>query len=136
MTRTQNVFVSLLVASLLTIIIAVLVNRIPVAYGSTPAGITATVATTSVYAVTNSQQLVFATSSCTARTISTTNTDGIRISFSDGMTGMLQGFQPTGSQGFWQAASTTVTYDATQYGCGALRVFSGTPQTITVSESR
>lgn len=103
---------------------------------SAPPGIITTIATTSVAAVTATQILVFATSSCSTRIISTTNIDGIRISFTDGVPGTLQGFQPTATQGFWQGASTTVAYDATQYGCGALRVFSGTPQTITVSESR
>jgi hypothetical protein len=136
MTLTRQHLVAILIALCLTIVAFFLFNNVKPAFGATPAGIPATIATTSVEAVTTSQLLVFATSTCTARTISTTGADGIRITFTDGALGALQGFQPSGSQGFWQAASTTVTYDATQYGCGALRIFSGTPQTITVSESR
>ncbi len=92
--------------------------------------IPATVATTSLDAVSSTALLTFATSTCVSRTIST-QAGGIMIGFTD-----AQGFVPSGTQGFWQPASTTVTYDASQYGCKAVRVYSGTAQNITVQEAR
>lgn len=100
-------------------------------YASAPSGLQATVATTSSPAVTSTAALVFATSTCAARVISTTGASGIMIGFSD-----AQGFVPTGSIGHWQAASTTIAYDSGQYGCGAVRIYSGINQTLTVMESR
>lgn len=90
----------------------------------------ATVATTSVNTVNTTASLVFATSTCASRTISTTASP-IMIGFTD-----AQGFVPSGISGFVQAASTTVTYDASQYGCRALRVYSFTSGPITVQESK
>lgn len=103
----------------------------PKADASSFPGVASSIATTSPISVTPTALVVFATSSCAARIISTTVAGGIMIGFSDN-----QGFVPSALTGFWQAASTTVTYDSGQYGCGAVRVYSGTPQTITVSESR
>lgn len=93
-------------------------------------GVPSVVATTSIIAVSSSPILVFATSTCASRTVSTSGA-GIMIGFSD-----VQGFVPSGSQGHWQGASTTVAYDSGQYGCGAVRIYSGTAQNITVSETR
>lgn len=101
-----------------------------VAFGSAPSGLQASVATTSVNAVTNTQSLVFATSSCSARII-TTSASNIMVTFGD-----KQGVVPTGSIGHIQAASTTVTYDGGVYGCDALRIFSYATQNITVTETR
>ena len=90
----------------------------------------ATVATTSVIAVSNTQIPVFATSTCASRIIST-QASPIMIGFTD-----AQGFLPSGLQGFLQAASTTVSYPADQYGCKTFRIFGYAATNITVSESR
>lgn len=90
----------------------------------------ATVATTSNPTVNTTASLVFATSTCGARIISTTASP-IMITFSDN-----QGSVPTGTFGMLQAASTTVNYDNGQYGCAAVRVYSFVSGPITVMESR
>lgn len=90
----------------------------------------ATVATTSNPTVTTSASLVFATSTCAARTISTVASP-IMITFTD-----AQGKVPTATFGVLQAASTTVAYDASQYGCGAVRIYSFVSSAITVQEAR
>lgn len=89
------------------------------------------IATTSNPAVTNTASLVFASSTCTARII-TTAASPIMITFGD----IAGNGGPTGTFGHLQAASTTVVYDSGQVGCGALRVYSFTSQNITVSEAR
>lgn len=97
---------------------------------SAPTGLPATIATTSALTVTTTPILAIATSSCSARIISTTASP-IMIGFTD-----AQGFVPSGVQGFLQAASTTVAYDSGQYGCGAVRIYSYVSGSITVSDSR
>lgn len=75
--------------------------------------------------------LAIATSTCSARVISTSGTSGIMITFSD------YAFQtPTAIFGNWQGASTTVVYDAALYGCGAVRIFSFATQQVTVTDVR
>lgn len=98
--------------------------------GSAPPGAPAQVATTSRAAVTNSASLLFATSSCASRIIST-GASAVMLGFSD-----AQGFAPTGELGLVQLASTTVAYDSGLYGCDAVRIFSYAAQTVTVTESR
>lgn len=92
--------------------------------------VAATVATTSVSLVGTTPILVFATSTCASRTISTTASP-IMIGFTD-----AQGFVPSGVSGFLQGASTTVSYDGDKFGCKTLRVYSFVSGTITVQESR
>ena len=103
-------------------------NRV---YSAAPSGLQATVATTSNIAVTTTQKLVFATSTCAARIVST-KASAITITFSDNPTAIV----PTGAVGHVQAASTTVVYDSGLYGCGALRIYSYVTDTITVAETR
>lgn len=90
----------------------------------------ATVATTSNPTVNTTASLVFATSSCVARVISTTASP-IMMTFTD-----AQGKVPTATFGVLQPASTTVSYDASQYGCGAVRIYSFVSGAITVQEAR
>lgn len=92
--------------------------------------IPAVIATTSTNTITTSQQLVFATSTCGSRIVST-GASAVMIGFSD-----RQGFLPTGVVGHLQGASTTVAYDAGLYGCGAMRIYSYASQLVTVSETR
>lgn len=94
----------------------------------------ATVATTSAQAVTAvTAELLFATStanSCLARVI-TTQGDGIKLTFSD-----YNNPTPSNTVGHFQAASTTVAYDASIYGCNAVKVYSYGTQTLFISENR
>ena len=97
---------------------------------SAPSGLKAVAATTTAQAVTTTQSLVFATSTCSARVVSTVSSP-IMIGFSD-----IQGLVPTGVQGHLQAASTTVVYDSGTFGCDAMRIMSFVNSTITVTETR
>lgn len=87
-----------------------------------------TVATSSARILTTAPSFVFATSSCTTRVISTT---GSAINISFGATA-----QPSMGAGILQGASTTVVYDASQYGCGAVYVYSLSAATTSWLESR
>ena len=98
--------------------------------GSTPAGIAGTIATTSNRTWTVASELAFATSSCASRIVGTRG-DAIRIVFSD-----WNAERPSASLGFPQAASTTVEYDASKFGCGAMYIFSYTAQVINLAETR
>ncbi len=100
------------------------------ARASAPAGIPASVATTSPAIVGTTASTIFATSTCTARIIST-QASPIMLTFGDN-----QGATPTGGYGNWQAASTTVAYDSGLYGCGAVKAYSYTASTLTLTETR
>lgn len=113
-----------------TAFLAILFFYSAVTHAEAPAGLASTVATTSQIAVTPTASLVIATSSCNARIISTTASP-IMIGFTDN-----QGFVPTALVGFLQPASTTVSYDAGMYGCGAVRIYSFVNSSITVADSR
>lgn len=89
-----------------------------------------TIATTSNPTVGTTAAVLFATSTCSTRVI-TTSAQPIMITFSENQPNV-----PTGSFGAIQAASTTVTYDAGQFGCGTYKVYSFATQLLTVSESR
>lgn len=84
-------------------------------YGSAPSGLKADLATTSQISLTTTAISLMATSSCSARVVSTTNKP-IMLTFSD-----YAGQTPTGVFGVLQAASTTVVYDSGQYGCGLVK---------------
>ncbi len=129
MTNTFNKIASLTLLLACIAITAMLITQ--KAGASAPSGLPATIATTSVQTVGTTARLLFATSTCATRVIST-RAQPMMLSFSDN-----QGFIPTAINGHLQAASTTVAYDSGQYGCNAVRVISGTPisDTITVSES-
>lgn len=108
-----------------------LTYRIERSVGADATSVPASVATTSNPTVGTTAVTVFATSTCAARTI-TTSANPIMITFSDRI-----GQTPTGSFGHLQGASTTVTYDAGQFGCGLLKIYGFTGnQVITVTESR
>lgn len=90
----------------------------------------ATVATSSNPTVGTTATLVFATSTCASRIV-TTVASPVMITFSDRI-----GQTPTGAFGHLQAASSTVSYDASEYGCGAIKMYGFVSSAITVSESR
>ena len=97
---------------------------------SAPPGAPATVATSTAQSVTiGVAELLFATSSCSSRIVSTQG-DAIKLTFSD-----FTGLVPSASVGHVQAASTTVAYDSGLYGCNAVKVYSYGTQTVHVTET-
>lgn len=99
-------------------------------FGGAPAGVMSTIATTTLSrSITTSQSLLFASSTCASRVITTTG-GGIYLTFSD-----VQGIVPTATTGHFQAASSTVLYDGDLYGCNAFRAISATGATVVVSVS-
>ena len=99
---------------------------------SAPSGLPATIATTSTVIIgPGNSMTAFATSSCSARIISTV-AQPVMLTFTD-----LAGQSPTGVFGHLQGASTTVAYDSGVYGCNLVRVYGFVASTtITISESR
>lgn len=75
-------------------------------------------------------RMVFATSTFCSGRIITTGASPLKLSFADGNA------TPTASIGHFQSASTTVVYDADQYGCGRIVVYPFDDTTITISETR
>ena len=100
------------------------------AFGSAPSGLPSTIATTSNPIVNSTAAIVFATSTCSSRII-TTASSTVMITWSD-----RTAQTPTASFGHYQAASTTVAYDSGLYGCDLVKIYSFGSQVITVSESR
>lgn len=94
-------------------------------------GLRAVLATSSMQVVgPQSINRLFATSTqCTSRVI-TTNGNAINISFDS-----LSSTSPSATSGHYQAASTTVAYDAGIYGCGLWSAYGFTASTsATLSE--
>jgi len=98
--------------------------------GATPNGIMATVATSTNPAVSTTPVVIFASSTCSSRTI-TTQQSAIRLTLSD-----YNGATPSGTFGVLQPASTTKEYDSAQYGCGLVKAYSYASDNLTVLESR
>jgi len=70
------------------------------------------------------QQLVATSSNCVNRVIST-GAQGVMLSFN--------GLVPTGSYGHWQGASTTVSYENGDFGCGAINVYAAASTSLNVT---
>ena len=88
-------------------------STIPKSLGSSPQGTQTLYATSSVLTLVQAVPLtMFASSSCTARLV-TTIAQPITIRMSDN-----NQFSWGSNLGIFQAASTTVLYDAQSYGCG------------------
>ena len=107
-------------------------------FAAAPPGVPATMATTSQITIgpgsggDGVNEIIFATSSCTARVISTVASP-IMLSFtlSNGSTTL-----PSGTSGLLQGASTTIAYDSELYGCGAVVAYGFSTSTISISEAR
>jgi hypothetical protein len=98
---------------------------------SAPSGLKATVATTTKYVVGTTASKPFATSTCSARIITTVEKP-IMIMFTD-----KKGESPTAVLGHYQAASTTIAYDSGIYGCDAWRIYGhDANSTITLTETQ
>ena len=129
MTQTKTLLYGSVILAVLAIIY-LFGTQTPHSLASAPSGLNATIATSSSYSLTTTASVLFATSTCAARII-TTQASPIMLTFSD-----YAGQTPTALLGHLQAASTTVAYDSGLYGCGLVKAYSFTTATTTVSESR
>jgi hypothetical protein len=97
-------------------------------------------ATTTAVGPQDGEDTIFASDeTCNARVISTQGLSAIMIAFSDPvlsaqLAGNLGSTTVSASAGHFQAASTTVVYDAGLYGCGRWTVYAWASSTLTVSE--
>lgn len=120
----------------IVIIVAVTAITVPLtqtrtAQGAAPSGLYSTVATSGPILVSTTASTVIATStSCAARIISTNNS-AVKLTFGD-----ADGDVPTGTNGIWQAASTTEAYDGGIFGCGAVKIYSYVAQTVNATETQ
>lgn len=98
---------------------------------STYSGV-ATPASSSAQAIGTTARLLFATSTCASRVVSTRD-QPVMLGFGEPV-----GFVPTAVNGVLQPASTTAVYEAETYGCGAVMIISGTvtASTVHVVETR
>lgn len=104
-------------ALIMSIVALVLVSGRGGVLGADATQVAATFASSTAQTVATTATIISATSTgCTARSISTTG-KGLMLTFDDSKT-------PTGTFGTWQAASTSVLYDAGQWGCGIIRAIS------------
>ena len=125
----KNIDRVLIVLLVLAVVVGLATYGTNVTLGSAPSGLPATVATTSQITVGTTAITVFATSTCAARIVSTTNKP-IMLTFTDAQT-------PTFALGVAQVASTTVAYDSGQYGCGEVKIYGfDAASKITVYETR
>lgn len=91
------------------------------------ANILARVASSTNPAVTSTPVIVFATSTCVARVVTT---------YASPVMMGLRDVVPSATFGLLQPASTTVVYPAETFGCSSVRIYSFTNQSITVTETR
>ena len=142
MTRMRTLKIVVAIFAVLAICLFIFLNESKPASASAPLGLVATVATSSTRVVgpstaynailgdymgtTTNETLT----PCDSRIISTTG-GAIMISF-----GSLASTSLSGSQGSYQAPSTTVAYDSGLYGCGYWLFYAYASTTITISETR
>lgn len=95
-------------------------------------GVTVNVASSSSQVIpARAARVLFATSTpCTTRII-TSRATPLMLTFSN-----YNNASPTGTFGHYQAASTTVAYEAGVYGCGLVKVYADVADTITATESQ
>lgn len=101
------------------------------ALGAAEPGNPGTIATSTNINVPAGAVTVIASSTCTARIITTSPTSPIMLTFSD-----VLGQTPTATYGHVQAASTTVVYDSGLYGCGRVKAFGWGTSVITITDVR
>lgn len=95
-------------------------------FGADATQVAATFSSSTAQTVAATAITISATSTgCTSRNISTAQ-KGLMLTFDDSKT-------PTGTFGTWQAASTTETYDAGQWGCGAIKAVADATSNVTVN---
>lgn len=127
----REIILSIGIIVLILVVALSLNQNLQVAQGGAFPGGRTQLASSTNFAVTGGAVSVLtATSSCTSRVVST-ESQGIRITFGD-----RAGNTPSATQGHWQAASTTVVYDAETTGCDLWRVYPNGTQNITITEFR
>lgn len=125
----SSVFAVVLVAMLFTF--RWVHPRVQPAFSSAPSGLQAVVSSSSINTlVGGTVSTLFATSSCSARIITTAGAP-ITVTFSDKV-----GQTPTATFGILQGSSTSVVYDSGQFGCGLIKVLSASAQILTVIETQ
>ena len=112
----RNILASTAILSLIAVSAWYLAIHMDV-FGSSPGDVATTIATSTNFIVVKASRQLFATSTCSARIISTVGED-ITILF-----GTQLGNVPSATLGHVQFASTTVTYPAENFGCGTWNVF-------------
>lgn len=119
----------LVVATIIATVLVVL-SQPSKSFANNQPGLPATVASSSVETVGTASLTLIATSSCSARII-TTYAQPIMLTFRDTDT-------PTGLFGHLQAASTTIAYSSSQFGCGKIKgIVAGTSAgTVTATDSQ
>lgn len=130
MTLTKNHLTYGVLALALTVLLTLSYFTSNKVKASAPTGLPATIATSSNPAVSTTAVTIIATSTCSARVISTASTS-LMLTFSD-----YANQTPTAIFGVYQAASTTVVYDSGQYGCGLVKAYANAAGVITVIDSR
>lgn len=131
MSRTSFIIKSIAAVAILVIatIISALSVMVTPAAASLP-NLQPTIATSSV-SVAGPQEnrtLFAARTNCSSRNI-TTSSSSIMISFDSTL------LTPSASRGHWQAASTTVAYDAEQWGCANVTAFGIASTSVTLTET-
>jgi len=108
--------IMLVLGFILAVVLALFYRGANPVLGDSPGSLPTTVSSTSVFSISTSVygNPLFGTSTCSARMIAT-GSSTIRTIFGSRTE---QGRRPTYSQGFIQAASSTVTYPAENFGCG------------------
>lgn len=128
----KNVLAIIITAVLVALVTFIVVkDNLPV--GSAPAGLHATLATTSsiTVGIANNQTLFTSNNQCTNRVVSTV-AKAIMLNF-----GLVGNATSSGVVGHLQAASTTTAYDSGLFGCGAVTAYGfDASTTITISEFR
>jgi hypothetical protein len=94
------------------------------------------VATTTTVGPQQNKQLFASNSACLSRVVSTSGGSAIMLIFADPTNGDVSSTTLSGSVGHWQAASTTVAYDAGLYGCGRTFAYGYASTTVMTSELR
>lgn len=109
------------------------INRPAKFEGASGLATTLRTATSTTIGPQQNKQIFARLPSCAARVISTKESN-IMITLDDAKPTNISSTTLTSVVGFWQAASTTVAYDAELYGCGRWFGYSIASSTITTAE--
>ena len=126
----ENIKKFAIVALLGLVAILVVTGGVSFSLGSSAPGTAVAVSTITAYTAGLTATRAFATSTnCSARVVSTSG-EAVNLTFRDRDI-------PTGTFGFSQLASTTVSYQAEEFGCNAVRIYGfGGDSTVSLQELR
>lgn len=124
---------------LIVAMFAIVLTRTNEAQGSAPSGVESSVATSGPISFTAAQGnlgiILFATSTCASRVISTGSTS-IMFTLTDKATSSLGNVGIGGIYGHEQLGSTTIAYDSGLYGCGMWKLKTGNAGSIHITETK